>query len=126
MKSLPYWFFGLATLFVIIGMLWGVEMSITQDFTLAPAHAHNNLVGFVVMSVYAIYYRLVPAAADSRLAVVQFWLALIGALTFGPGIALTLLGQSELLVQVSTVFVLLSMLLFSWTVWTHRAGLTNP
>lgn len=126
MKSLPYWFVGIGTIFVLVGMLWGIQMSITQDFTLAPAHAHNNLVGFVVMSVYAIYYRLVPAAADSRLAVVQFWLALIGALTFGPGIALTLLGQSELLVQVSTVFVLLSMLLFSWTVWTHRAGLTNP
>jgi len=126
MKTLPYWFFGLATLFVIVGMAWGVQMSATQNFELAPAHAHNNLIGFVVMTIYGIYYRLVPAAADKRLAVVQFWLALIGALTFAPGIAMAILRQGEILVQISTVFVLLSMIIFSYTVWTNRAGLTNP
>jgi cbb3-type cytochrome oxidase subunit 1 len=125
MKSLPYWFIGISTLFVIVGMAWGVQMSITQDFTLAPAHAHNNLIGFVTMALYGIYYRLVPAAADRRLAVVQFWLALIGALTFPPGIALAILQKGEILVQVSTIFVLLSMIIFAWTVWTNRAGLTN-
>ena len=63
MKTLPYWFVAVATLFVIAGMAWGVQMSITQDHLLAPAHAHNNLIGFVVMVVYGFYYRLVPAAA---------------------------------------------------------------
>ena len=126
MKALPYWFFGLATLFVIVGMAWGVQMSATQNFELAPAHAHNNLIGFVVMTIYGVYYRLVPAAAEKRLALVQFWLALLGALTFAPGIALAILSRVELLVQVSTVLVLLSMLIFSYTVWTNKAGLTNP
>jgi len=62
MKSLPFWFVALATLFVIVGMAWGVQMSISQDHLLAPAHAHNNLIGFVTMAVYGFYYRLVPAA----------------------------------------------------------------
>ena len=125
MKSLPYWFIGLATLFAIFGMCWGVQMSITQDYQLAPAHAHNNLIGFVVMTLYGIYYRLVPAAASKRLAAVHFWVALIGALTFGLGIALAILSVTEIVVQVSTLFVLGSMIIFSWTVWTNRAGLTN-
>jgi hypothetical protein len=126
MKSLPYWFVALATLFVIAGMIWGVQMSVTQDHLLAPAHAHNNLIGFVTMTVYGFYYRLVPAAAAKRLALVHFWVALVGAVTFGPGIALVLMGGANLLVQISTLFVLGAMLIFAWTVWTNKAGLTNP
>jgi cbb3-type cytochrome oxidase subunit 1 len=126
MKSLPYWFLGLSTLFAIVGMIWGIQMSIVHDFTPAPAHAHNNLLGLVVMSIYGFYYRLVPVAAGKRLAVVHFWLAVIGAVTFGPGIAMATLGQGEMLVQIATVLVLASMLVFAWTVWTNRAGLTNP
>jgi len=125
MKTLPYWFVAVATLFVIAGMAWGVQMSITQDHLLAPAHAHNNLIGFVVMVVYGFYYRLVPAAAATRLALIHFWVSLLGALTFAPGIALAILGKGEMLVQVSTLLVLASMLVFAWTVWTNKAGLTN-
>ena len=126
MKSLPFWFVALSTLFVLAGMIWGIQMSISQDHLLAPAHAHNNLIGFVTMAVYGFYYRLVPAAADKRLAVVHFWVALIGALAFPPGIALAILGQGEIVVQIATLFVLGAMLIFAWTVWTNRAGLTNP
>jgi len=125
MKSLPYWFVSLGTLFVLAGMVWGIQMSITQDFTLAPAHAHNNLIGFVVMTIYGVYYRLVPAAAVKRLALVHFWVALIGVLVFVPGIALAILGKGEILAAAGSVIVLLSMLIFAYTVWTNKAGLTN-
>lgn len=125
MKSLPYWFVGIATIFVLVGMAWGIQMSITQDHLLAPAHAHNNLIGFVVMTVYGFYYRLVPAAADRRLAVVHFWVSLVAALVFAPGIALAISGKGEILAQIGSILVVLSMLIFSWTVWTNRAGLTN-
>ena len=126
MKSLPYWFVGIGTLFVLAGMVWGIQMSITQDFTLAPAHAHNNLIGFVIMTIYGFYYRLVPAAADKRLALIHFWVALISALVFVPGIAMAITGKGEILAEVGSILVLLSMLIFAWTVWTNRAGLTNP
>jgi len=33
---------------LLIGMLAGIAMGITQNFVLAPAHAHLNLVGGVV------------------------------------------------------------------------------
>lgn len=125
MKTLPFWFLALGTLFVILGMAWGIQMSMTQDFTLAPAHAHNNLVGFVVMAVYGVYYRLVPAAAARPLAVVHFWTALLGVLTFVPGIALAVTGKGEILAAVGSILVLVSMLIFAWTVWTNKAGLTN-
>ena len=126
MKSLPYWFVGIGTLFVLVGMLWGIQMSITQDFTLAPAHAHNNLIGFVIMTIYGFYYRLVPAAAGKRLALIHFWVALVAALVFIPGIALAITGKGEILAEIGSILVVLSMLIFAWTVWTNKAGLTNP
>ena len=92
---------GFGPLFALVGMAWGIQMSIAQDFPLAPAHAHHNLIGLVVMTIYGFYYRLVPVAASKRLAVVHFWIALIGAVTFGPGIAMATLGQGEVLVQIA-------------------------
>ena len=125
MKSLPYWFVGVGSIFVLAGMAWGIQMSITQDFTLAPAHAHNNLIGFVIMSIYGFYYRLVPAAADKRLAVIHFWVALLSVVVFVPGIALAIQGKGEIGAIVGSLLVVLSMLIFAWTVWTNKAGLTN-
>jgi len=125
MKSLPYWFVGVGSIFVLAGMAWGIQMSITQDFTLAPAHAHNNLIGFVIMSIYGFYYRLVPAAADKRLAVIHFWVALLSVVVFVPGIALAIQGKGEIGAIVGSLLVVLSMLIFVWTVWTNKAGLTN-
>lgn len=123
MKALPFWFFGVAVLLAIIGMGVGIYMGISEDHTLAPAHAHNNLVGWVTMALYGIYYKLVPAAGRSRLATVHFWLALVGAVTIGLGIALAAQGQT-LLVQVSSLVVIVAMVLFAYIVWTHRAGLS--
>ena len=123
MKALPFWFFGVAVLLAIIGMGVGIYMGVSEDHTLAPAHAHNNLVGWVTMALYGTYYKLVPAAGRSRLAAVHFWLALVGAVTIGAGIALAAQGQT-LLVQVSSLVVIVAMVLFAYIVWTHRAGLS--
>ena len=51
---------------LLVGMLAGIVMGIEQDFTLAPAHAHFNLVGGVLLFLFGLYYRLVPAAGSSR------------------------------------------------------------
>lgn len=93
--------------------------------SLAPAHAHNNLIGYVTMVIYGFYYALVPVAAKSRLALVHFWIALIGSLTFGAGIAMAIQQKGEMLVQVSTLFVVAGMLIFAWTVWANRSALMS-
>jgi hypothetical protein len=76
------------------------------------------------MIIYGVYYRLVPVASGKLLAVIHFWVALLGAATFGIGLALTLQGVTWL-IQISSVLVLLGMLIFAWTVWSNRTGLTN-
>ena len=65
---------------LLVGMVAGIAMGIKQDFLLSPAHAHLNLVGFVLPFVAGLYYRVVPAAAASRLAAFQAPAALVGGI----------------------------------------------
>jgi hypothetical protein len=65
----------------------GIAMGIREDFTLQPAHAHLNLLGGVLLFLFGLYYRLVPAAGSIALAKVQGWLHIIGGLLMPVGVA---------------------------------------
>jgi hypothetical protein len=49
--------FIMAGLAALTGMGLGISMGISQDFTLSPAHAHLNLLGWVTMALYGLYHR---------------------------------------------------------------------
>jgi hypothetical protein len=111
-------------LVLLVGMLAGIVMGIQQDFTLAPAHAHLNLVGGVLLFLFGLYYRLVPAAGTTTLAKVQGWLHMIGAVVFPAGVAVVLLkGPSfEAAPIVGSLIVVVAMSLFVVIVFqTSRA-----
>ena len=80
-----------SVLVLLFGMLAGIAMGIEHDFTLGPAHAHLNLVGGVLLFLFGLYYRLVPAAGTMLLAKVQGWLHILGGILFPVGIAVVLL-----------------------------------
>ncbi len=73
---------------LLVGLCLGIYMGIAQDFTLSPAHAHLNLVGFVLPFAAGLYYRVVPAAGATRLAGMQAAAALIGGIVLPAGIGL--------------------------------------
>jgi hypothetical protein len=72
---------------LLLGMVLGIVMGIREDFTLQPAHAHLNLVGGVMLFLFGMYYRLVPAAGRSGLAKIQGWLHIIGGILMPIGVA---------------------------------------
>ena len=76
---------------LLVGMLAGIAMGVQQDFTLAPAHAHLNLVGGVLLFLFGLYFRLVPAAGNSPLAKLQGWLHIAAAILFPAGVAIVVL-----------------------------------
>ena len=80
----------MSVVILLIGMLAGIAMGIQQNFTLAPAHAHLNLIGGVLLFLFGLFYRLVPAAGTTTLAKVQGWLHMIGAIVFPVGVAVVL------------------------------------
>jgi hypothetical protein len=102
-------------IFLVLGMIWGIEMGIRQEFSLAPAHAHFNLVGGVLLLVVGFYYRMVPAARDSTLAKVQSWLHIVGAIVFPIGIAVVIKKGEAFVVLpiVGSLIVLTAMALFA-------------
>jgi hypothetical protein len=81
----------LSVVVLLVGMLAGIAMGIAQNFVLAPAEAHLNLIGGVLLFLFGLYYRLVPAAGTTILAKVQGWLHMIGAILFPAGVAAVLL-----------------------------------
>jgi hypothetical protein len=99
---------------LLIGMLAGIAMGVLQDFALAPAHAHLNLVGGVLLFLFGLYYRLVPAAGTSMLAKVQGWLHIAGAILFPAGVAIVVLKGTSFIAApiVGSLIVVAAMALF--------------
>jgi len=87
------WLFRISVSIGLFGMIGGMLMGITQNFLLAPAHAHFILLGFIVMFLSALYYRTVPEAAASKLAPVQAVVSVVGAFLFPIGICCVRLGD---------------------------------
>ncbi len=81
--------FLVAGLAALTGMTLGMIMGIEQDFTLAPAHAHLNLLGWVTMALYGLYHRSI-GRTGGWLGWVQVIAGALGALMMSGGLALYL------------------------------------
>lgn len=113
-----------STVLLLCGLVFGITMGVKQDFTLAPAHAHLNLIGFVLMFLAGLYYRVVPKAELGLLPKVHAGLHIFGALVFPLGIALVLTGgpeRYEVFVIAGSFVVLAAIGLFTWIVFRTAA-----
>ncbi|WEK50502.1 MAG: hypothetical protein P0Y66_23280 [Candidatus Kaistia colombiensis] len=119
MPRISQMFIGTAVIYVIIGMIGGIMMGAKQDFTLAPAHAHLNLIGWVSLALMGFYYNANPAKAASRLALIQFWVSTIGLWIMIPGLVLTLRGSpsGEGIVILGSLITLIGMVLFAVSIF---------
>jgi hypothetical protein len=122
MVRISEYFMRSAVLIGLIGMSMGMYMGITQDFALAPAHAHLNLLGWVSMSIYAMFYRMFPGACPGVLSVIHFCIAVPAALVMGFGISLIHLGYVRAgmpLTGVGAMTTIAGFLIFTWKVVAH-------
>lgn len=118
MRGVALWFFASGVIYVTCGMMFGIWMSASGDHRLAGAHAHLNLVGWVTMALFGVFYHFVPQAARTRLAMLHFIVATLGVWFMVPGIALAIQGGTEIPVVIGSFLTLGSMLIFLWTVVT--------
>jgi hypothetical protein len=118
MPRISDWFLRLAVLAALIGMGMGVYMGITQNFTQSPVHAHLNLLGWVSMFAYGLFYRLFPEAGAGKVALVHFLLAVVGLVVFVPSLALKLSGShaGDLGLMIGPLLALAGMIVFAWIV----------
>ncbi len=112
MRGLALWFLVLGIVSVLIGMGWGIHMAGNQDYLLAPAHAHLNLLGWVGFSIFAFYYHVVPGAGEGTLPNLHFGLSAVGLVVVVPGIVLSKLDITEVLAAGGSILSALGMLCF--------------
>jgi putative Mn2+ efflux pump MntP len=120
--------FRAAVLLVIAGMLWGIVMGITEDHSTMPAHAHLNLLGWVSLFLFGIYYHLHPAVDRSSLASLQVWIWIAGTIVMTIGVGLVHSGHTigDPIAAVSSLLVLADTLLFGWLVFREPSELADP
>jgi hypothetical protein len=68
----------MSVLYLIVGILLGIGMGMTENFTLKDVHAHLNLLGWATMGLMALIYKAYPDAAATTLAKGHFWLHSLG------------------------------------------------
>jgi len=118
MVSKSFMCFGV--LFAITGMCRGLWMGMHEDFTLAPVHAHINLVGWVTMFLAGLFYHVRPDR-EGGLAKVHLGLAVIGLLVMAPGLAALKLGYMSWggpMTAIGSVITFAAMLLFAFIIFT--------
>lgn len=69
----------LGTVFLIIGISFGIHMGASGNHGFAPLHAHLNLLGFVLSMIFALTYRSYPEMGASGLARLHFWVHAAGS-----------------------------------------------
>ena len=111
--------FRAAVLFVIVGMLWGLQMAIAEDHSAFPAHAHLNLLGWVSLFLFGVYYHLHPSLERSRLALAQVWIWIAGTIVMSIGVGLVHTGHDSgnPFAAAGSIIVIVAMGMFAWLVY---------
>lgn len=97
-------------IWILVGMVFGIWMGITNHLNFANSHAHLNLVGFATSVLFGLIYRAYPALERSRMAWAQFALFEVGAILLVIGKAVVDAGGSDLLVAIGSLVVLVGTL----------------
>jgi hypothetical protein len=120
---LAYFCFIAAAVSALGGMCLGIWMGMNEDFTLAPVHAHINLLGWVTLSLYGLYHRGVERRAN-RLAWAQVGCAALGMPLMTGGLAAYLAtgAASGRFIIAGSLLVLLGMALFVAVLVTDLAA----
>ena len=110
--------FPVGVLMVVAGMIWGIIMAVSHDHSAMPAHAHLNLLGWVSLFLFGLFYHPHPAIDRSRAALVQVAVWIVGTviLTFGVGLLHTGHDIGQPFAAGGSFIVLASMLQFGWLV----------
>ena len=122
--SLSTWFLRLAVLYLIAGVSLGIFMAASHDHSMFPVHAHLNLLGWVSLSLFGLFYRAWPEAAQSKLAKVHFWVYVPAHFVQMVLLAALYRGNTaiEPALAVASILVGLAIVCFAVLVWKYTAG----
>lgn len=112
MPRIGLWFILLAGLCLTVGVYLGMWMGVNKDFTLAPVHAHLNLLGWASLALFGLTYSAYPEIGRTRLAAVHFALAAPSAMLFPYAIYRAIMLDDASLSKIAAPMWFLGVLLF--------------
>lgn len=116
MKGAARLFFGLAIIYAVIGMALGIHMASSHTYTQAPVHAHIMVAGWLMSSVFAIFYHLFPAIGQKTMATVHFAVQAVSGIVLLVSLFFVLGGNTSLepITGIASFGFLAGMLIFAW------------
>ncbi|GJI92953.1 hypothetical protein [Duganella hordei] len=114
-------FLRIAVVYFLAGIALGIVMAASQDFVMRPVHAHVNLLGWVSLALFGLFYRSVPAAAATRLAKTHFWLYNVALPVQMISLALFLNGSTAVapLLGLASVTLATGVICFAVNLWRY-------
>ena len=109
-------FFTLAIVYVILGIILGLQMAISGNHGEMVTHAHIMLVGWVSSALIAYFYHLFPATGSKPIATFHFWFYVASTVVMLGSLFLFFGGNAaaEPGAAVGSIGFALSMLLFAY------------
>lgn len=111
----------IAAVYFVIGIGFGMFMSMSHTFDYTSVHAHINLLGWASLGLAGVIYHLFPKAGRSTAGKIHFWLHNIGLPIMMIGLILLSGGSEgvEPVIAVGGVLVTLGILSFLYNVFTN-------
>ncbi|WP_020591000.1 hypothetical protein [Kiloniella laminariae] len=109
-------------IWLLIGMIFGIWMGITESFHFSNAHAHTNLVGFLLSLIFGFTLKHFSGLAEHPQAKLQFWMFQLGAIVLVLGkIVVALDSSNNAPVAVGSLITLLGTALFVWMLFRLKS-----
>ena len=114
MSRLSLAFFTTAAIFVLAGMVWGIQMGMSGNMVEAPAHAHLNLVGWATLGLMGAFYGYAGDRAPKLLGWANYACSALAVVVMVPSLALLLAtnNQPNIGVIAGSLLALIGMALF--------------
>ena len=111
----------IAAVYLVVGVTMGIVMGILHQFSLAPVHAHINLLGFATLAIIGVIYKLYPEAGNTRLARIHFWIHTTALPVFMVGLGFSLTGHEAFMpvTIVGATAVAIGILVFAANIWLN-------
>jgi hypothetical protein len=105
----------IASLYLLGGLVLGLAMGVTQDFSLVSVHTHVLLIGWATLALTGVVYLVVPKCAEAKLATAHFWLHNLGLPVMLASLVLEARGEprAEPVIGVGSAIVIVALGLFT-------------